>query len=791
MTFTDIWTINPMPAEGAVIRGESWRVTVLTDRLLRLEYESKGRFCDTATQTVIDRSFPLPVFTHTEKNGWLTVETEAVRLQYDGGPFSPEGLSVTLKGQYGAYASVWHYGDNGRNLKGTARTLDEANGEIPLGDGLFSREGYAVLDDSHTMRMDESGNLLPAEAHGIDIYLFAYGRDFKGALRDFYHLTGPTPALPRYALGNWWSRFYPYTEATYMALMERFAAEDVPLSVAVIDMNWHVTDIAPKYGPGWTGYTWNREMFPDPPRLMKWLHDRGLKVTLNDHPADGLRAFEDLYRPMAEAMGVDPESGEPIPFDAGSPEYQAAFEKAVLDDFEKQGVDFWWIDWQQKGGSSVPGVDPLFLLNHTRYLYAARKGDAGLTFSRYGGPGSHRYPVGFSGDSFITWDSLAFQPYFTATAANIGYGWWSHDIGGHMHGVRDEELQTRWLQFGVLSPIMRLHACNSEFLGKEPWAYPQPYCAIMERWLRFRHALLPWLYTKNAQSSSEGWPMLYPVYYDWPDDEAAYAAQRDEYVFGEELLVAPVTSKMDDTGLASAKAWLPAGEWVDFTTGHRYPGGQFLRVYRALSEVPIFVCPGTVIPMDGSEKLENGGPLPRTLLFRVFAGASGGCHVAEDNGKAENAPDRRAVETRCMVEVRSGMTVMISPPIGDAALIPENRRYEIELVGVENRLPDDATATYESGYDAETRTLRLTFDAAATGQGVTLRWHAALACPELDRAALLQSTLLNLRMDNDDKDRVMEILGSIDDGVRRVAAWRCLDLPDSVFGRLMELETIV
>ena len=102
-----------------------------------------------------------------------------MRLQYDGRPFSPEGLSVTLKGQYGAYASVWHYGDNGRNLKGTARTLDEADGAIPLGDGLMSWEGYAVLDDSRTMRMDGEGNLLPAEAHGIDLYLFAYGRDFK------------------------------------------------------------------------------------------------------------------------------------------------------------------------------------------------------------------------------------------------------------------------------------------------------------------------------------------------------------------------------------------------------------------------------------------------------------------------------------------------------------------------------------------------------------------------------------------------------------------------------------
>ncbi len=782
MTFTDIWTINPVPAEGAVLRGESWRVTVLTDRLLRLEYEPQGRFCDTATQTVIDRAFPLPAFTHAERNGWLTVETEAVRLQYDGRPFSPEGLSVTLKGQYGAYASVWHYGDGGKNLKGTARTLDEADGAIPLGDGLLSREGYAVLNDSDTMRMDGDGNLLPAEDHGVDIYLFAYGRDFKAALEAFYHLTGPTPALPRYALGNWWSRFYPYTEETYMALMERFAAEEVPLSVAVLDMNWHVTDIEAKYGPGWTGYTWNKEMFPDPPRLLKWLHDRGLKVTLNDHPADGLRAFEDLYRPMAQAMGVDPASGEPIPFDAGSPKYQAAFEKVVLDDFEKQGVDFWWIDWQQKGGSSVPGIEALFMLNHTRYLYSARRGDAGLTFSRYGGPGSHRYPIGFSGDSFITWASLAFQPYFTATAANIGYGWWSHDIGGHMHGVRDEELQTRWLQFGVLSPIMRLHASDSEFLGKEPWAYGEPACSIMKRWLRLRHALLPWLYTKNLERT----PVVTPVYHDWPDDEAAYAAQHDEYLFGGELLVAPITSPADDTGLASVRVWLPDGDWFDFTTGHRYPGGQAMRVYRALSELPIFVRPGTVIPMDGETRFPNGCPLPRTLLFRAFAGASGGCHVVEDNGRMPGSPEQRSVETRCALEVRNGMTVTIFPPTGDRSLLPQGRRYAVELIGVRD-LPDDATAAYEASYDPATRTLRLELDADAP-DGVTLRWREAPVCPPLDKEAMLKEALLPLRMNNDDKDRVMRILKTAHASAQRLAAWRCLDLPDSVMGLLEELE---
>lgn len=322
-------------------------------------------------------------------------------------------------------------------------------------------------------------------------------------------------------------------------------------------------------------------------------------------------------------------------------------------------------------------------------------------------------------------------------------------------------------------------------MSKEPWLYAEPACSIMKCWLRFRHALLPWLYTKNL----ERMPIVTPVYYDWPNNYAAYDAQRDEYMFGGELLVAPITSPADETGLARAQVWLPEGEWVEFTTGHRYPGGQSLRVYRGLADVPIFVRPGTVIPMDGADIPENGCPLPETLLFRAFAGASGGCHVVEDNGKAQGAPDLSRVETRFVMDHRESMIVMISPPLGDRTIIPENRRYVIELVGVENRLPDEAMCALESSYDTRTRTLRLELGADAL-TGVTLRWGEAPVYPPLDKKVMLEEALLPLRMNNDDKDKIMGIASRIADGPCRVAAWRCLDLPDSVMGLLEEMEIV-
>ena len=650
MKFTDVWKICPAPHLEAVVRGDTWRITVLTENLVRLEYEKNGEFRDGATKTVINREFPQVPFSVKRESGKTVIDTASLRLEYDGKPFSSEGLSAVLKGQLLNHASVWHYGINRMNLKGTARTLDEADGAIELGDGLMSLEGFAVLDDSDSMGMDSEGNLTPPDGKGLDLYLFAYGWNFKAALRDFFRLSGNTPAVPRYALGNWWSRYYCYTEETYKALMNRFASEQVPLSVAVLDMNWHVTEIDPKYGSGWTGYTWNPEMFPDPAAMLKWLHDRHLKVTLNDHPADGIRACEDLYPAMAKERGIDPESGDPVMFDAASPAFLKAYEKVVLDTFEKTGVDFWWIDWQQIGGSSVAGMDPLFILNHTRWMYANRKGDVGMTFSRYGGPGSHRYPVGFSGDSCITWASLAFQPYFTATAANIGYGWWSHDIGGHMLGIRDEELAVRWLQFGIFSPIMRLHSTMSEFLSKEPWSYSKAVCGIMEDYLRLRHRLVPWLYTKANKAYEEGGVILYPVYYDWTLGWELRKVQYDEYVFGEDMLVVPVVKPSDpDTKLGEAQAWLPEGEWVDFFSGRRYQGGQSMKVYRKLEEMPVFVRTGTVIPMDGADVLENGCPLPTDLTFRIFAGADGSGELLEDNGHRPGSEGYSRCLTRCTV----------------------------------------------------------------------------------------------------------------------------------------------
>jgi alpha-glucosidase (family GH31 glycosyl hydrolase) len=401
---------RPVADPANVLQGDRYRITVLDAGLVRLEYDESGTFEDRASQTAVHRAFPATDFKVTEKDGLLEIHTERLHLVYDKGPFTTHGLSVQAKGGYHSNDSVWRYGTKTPNLGGTARTLDDIDGAIPLEDGVLAFNGVAVVDDSRTVLLEDDGWIAERRSGTLDLYVFSYGRDYKAALKALYTLTGPTPLLPRYALGNWWSRYHPYTADEYVDLMDRFRAARIPLSVAVIDMDWHWVDIDARYGSGWTGYTWNTDLFPDPKQFLADLHDRGLATSLNVHPAEGVHAHETAYTAIAERMGIDPDSELPVSFDPTDPAFIEAYFEELHHPLEDEGVDFWWLDWQQGGVTKVAGLDPLWLLNHFHYLDSGRDGKRPLTFSRYAGIGSHRYPIGFSGDTHITWESLDFQP---------------------------------------------------------------------------------------------------------------------------------------------------------------------------------------------------------------------------------------------------------------------------------------------------------------------------------------------------------------------------------------------
>lgn len=659
---------------------ENYRFTVLTSRMIRLEHNSEGSFEDRATQTVLNRNFlEVPEFEVKETEGSLEITTSAVHLTFykETGGFTKHNLHIEAIGNYSLYHSTWYFGETPNTLKGTARTLDEADGEVPLSEGLMNANGYSIIDDSHSMILTEDEWIEERKANITDMYFLGYGRDYLGTLKDYYHLTGKTPLLPRYSLGNWWSRYYPYSEEEYKKLMNRFEAEGYPFSVAVIDMDWHVTDVPKEYGSGWTGYTWNKDLFPEPEKFLDWLHKKNLHTTLNLHPANGVQPHEEMYEAMGQELGVDVTKKEPIRFDIADRKFLKAYFEYLHHPHEEIGVDFWWIDWQQGGISKIAGLDPLWILNHYHYLDNGRDKERALIFSRYAGLGSHRYPVGFSGDTIVSWESLAFQPYFTSTASNVGYTWWSHDIGGHMRGIKDDELFVRWVQYGVFSPINRLHSSMSLFSGKEPWRYGKQAEPIVKEFLQLRHRLVPYLYTMNVLTHEDSLPLVQPMYYHNQWDEEAYNVP-NQYYFGTQLIAAPITEKMDDTlNMGHAKVWLPQGTWFDFFTSRAYSGGRMMDTYRSLEEIPVFAQAGAIIPLD--QEVKNATGNPEKLEIRIYGGANGSFTMYEDDDTNSDYTTTR-MELYWMPE-NGKTTFRIQSPKGSLDCLPEKRAFKLTFVG--------------------------------------------------------------------------------------------------------------
>ena len=734
---------------AAVVEEGDVRFTVLTPRVIRMEWDSLHRFTDERSFIVINRNLPVPEFKKIIRGGKLTIRTDELELTYklNTGKFSKENLEIKYLNKKRPF--TWNPSvTQKQNLKGTARTLDRMDGttfikrneprhELQLEDGILSRDGWTLIDDSSGLLFDNSDFSWVKERENRtvqDWYFMAYGSDYKAALKDFTLFAGKVPLPPRFVFGYWWSRYWAYSDNEMRDMVSQFEKFNIPLDVLVVDMDWHETDSLfakpDKWGQRkhWTGYTWEKRLFPDPDQFFDWAKSKHLKTTLNLHPASGIAPFESQYKDFAKRMNFDISTHENIPWQGSNKKFMSTLFDVVLHPIEQQGVDFWWLDWQQwVFDKDIEKLNNTWWLNYTFFEDMERNTDKRpLIYHRWGGLGNHRYQIGFSGDAYITWNTLEYQPYFTNTASNVLYGYWSHDIGGHKFIEDDNiyqfdpEMYVRWVQYGALSPILRTHSNKDPSLVKEIWRYRDEYFDALYNAVRLRYQLVPYIYTMARETYETGVSLCRPMYYDYPEADEAYRYE-GQYMFGNDILVAPVTSSDKGTNVSEKDIWLPEGKWYEVMTGELIDGGSVVTRSFTREQIPYYYREGAIIPLY--PRMMHLKKRPETLTLQFTPGARGEFNYYEDAGN--NADYQTACTfTRITQNTEDGRTsCTIYPRTGSFDDMPEERAYRLEFLA-RNEAPTKVTfsdgthAVYE--YDAEGKKIVISVPKRACSSAITV-----------------------------------------------------------------------
>ncbi len=619
---------NPFTNKNNILYFRNWRISILKEGIIRLE-QNNNEFNDYPTQIVINRYFDDIDYKIEHEKNYIKIFIKDYILFFNG----------NIEESYILYKKQKLLLNNDYNLGGTYSTVDGMDGEKyifnddkksirDIGIGVCSKNGVAVIDDSNSYCFDQDWKFSFINKDIINVYIFFYPNDYRTAIKDYFEISGYPPKLPKYVFGNWWSRYYCYSAQDYLRLMDNFIDENIPFTVATIDMDWHYStsikrdifddlkidksefisngqyicsgwnDNSP-LSHGWTGFTWNKELFPDYKSFLNELKKRNLAITLNIHPNDGVAFYEEeLYNSLADALNIDTSNKNNIPFDFTNDHNRKAYFDNIFNKYEKDGVDFWWIDWQQGEISNLKGLKPIWLCNHYFYLENMKTNNRPLILSRYCGIGGQRYPLGFSGDSVQSYDSLKYLVKTTPMASNVGFTYWSHDVGGHMMGYKDGEQLLKFVQFATFSPILRMHCSCEDVYDKNPSLFLSGYGELIKKYLRLRHRLIPFIYSYTLISNNQGLALLEPLYYQNSNDENAYKYSESEYYFASSLLVAPYINKADEDKYSKKEVYFPNCTFYDYKYGYKYKPNNILVINREIDDIPVFIKEGAFLLLD-------------------------------------------------------------------------------------------------------------------------------------------------------------------------------------------------
>lgn len=673
-----------------IFKGKNYRISVLTERLVRLEYNSKGVFEDRPTALVINRKFEPFILNVKDENGILELKTKYFRLLYlkeksfIGTKMAPStNLKIDLLGT----DKYWYYNNlEVKNLLGSSINLENIDKGIVYEKGLYSRDGFASINDANNYILEEQGMFIERKEKIIDTYVFMYGNDFSYCLQDYFKLTGKPPLVPRYALGLWWCRDHAYDEKLIEKLVENFKNKEIPISVLLLDKKWNMLkDGAGNIIPN--SFRFNYELYPNTEKFIKHLHDEDIKLGLTISPDYGISAIEEKFEDIKAYINWP--DNKTIPFGILNPKFLDAYLKFIISPLEQKGVDFFFIDTKSNNKNF------LWPISHYHYINSITNNKRGLVLCKNSNIASHRYPVLYSGRTKTDWNTLSALPVFNQTSANIGLAWFSHDIGGYSYGIEEEELYLRYAQFGTYSPIFRFHAPNSKYYKREPWRWSMQTYQIVKDAIKLRYRLIPYIYTESYKYHLLGIPIIRPIYYKVPEiyDEPEF---EKEYYFGSELLVAPITEKKNLLlNRVIKRIFLPDGVWYDVNYGKKYLGNKKYVSFFKDEDYPVYARSGAIIPMNVLKSL-NDTNIPKELEIQVFPGKSNTYELYEDDGNTNMYKEGYYIITSIKYEyTKDKYNLVIKPVKGKTNIIPNVRDYKIRFRNT--KMPANVNVTINGG----------------------------------------------------------------------------------------------
>ncbi|NDJ78753.1 MAG: glycoside hydrolase family 31 protein [Chloroflexi bacterium] len=547
-----------------------------------------------------------------------------------------EGEHTRLTINFKAYAGERFYGlgqhQHGKlDQKGCVIDLLQHNTEVNI-PFLLSTRGYGFLWNNPAIgrvELAENHTRWIADASPQLDYWITAGETPAQILAHYNSVTGYAPPLPEWAAGFWQCKLRYRTQEELLEVAREYRRRGLPLSVIVADF-FH-----------WTRHgEWRFEPaeWPDPSAMTAELDAMDVKLMVSIWPTVSPRSasFEEMRERgflLRTQQGInvhleffDKGGDQPLYlhyYDATHPDARQFLWDRIRESYYRQGVRVWWLDVNEPemypldfthlrmhagDGAAVANLYPL---HHVRGFYEGMRA-AGETeivhLCRSAWVGSQRYAAAvWSGDIYSTFEVLRAQIPAGLNIALSGIPWWTTDIGGFRGGQADtpyfRELLVRWFQYGAFCPLFRLHGFRSAAdspnsadhsgVANEVWSYGDEVYKILVFYLHLRERLRPYIMDQMNKASTDGTPPMRPVFFDFPEDARCYTVD-DEYMFGPDLLVAPVVSE----GTRQRSVYLPEGaQWTDAWTGQHITGGQTVTVDAPLERIPLFLRNGATLPI--------------------------------------------------------------------------------------------------------------------------------------------------------------------------------------------------